>query len=313
MQRRDFLSYTLSSTVLGATVLGVSGCAGGITMQDLSSAGWPRNITPPRTIAPRGLALVLGSGGPRGFAHVGVLKALEELKITPDLVVGSSVGAVIGALLAARVPAAEIEKTAINLGTWDIIDLTWQSITSRSFFTGKSVGELVARMSQQRDIAALPLPFAAAATKVNADKRYEPVIFNAGSLPLAIRASAAVVGTAPEVQIDGALYCDGDLSAPLPAQFAKALGGQRIIAVDVSAYDEDTPDWVRSDRPQWMAQAQRRSAQTKAELPAVDTYLHIRSPYFTGFSDAYRKQLIALGYEQTMSKRDALLKLSASV
>jgi NTE family protein len=310
MKRRNFIAT-------GCAALSV-GCANTLSLQDQRAEGWPRTVIPPRALAPRGLALVLGSGGPRGFAHIGALKALEELKIVPDLVVGSSVGAVIGALVAARVSAAEIEATALSLRMWDIMDLSWEALTALRAFTGQSVGELVARMSRQRDIAALPLPFAAAATRVLPGKAdaisntYEAVAFNAGNLPLAIRASAAIVGAAPMVGIDGQMYCDGDYIAPLPAKLAQLLGAKRIIAVDVSAYEQDTPTSVRQDRPQWMEQAQWRQAQTTPELPYIDAYLHIRTPYFTGFSDSYRKQLIAQGYEQTMQKRDALLKLAGT-
>lgn len=303
MKRRRFLAACCTSPLL-------PGCTHHAALH-VRAEGWPRLQQPPRIIAPRGLALVLGSGGPRGFAHVGMLKALHELAITPDLIVGSSVGAVIGALLAARTSAMELEKLALKLTAWDVSDLSWNAIQTRSYYTGASVAGMVARLCEQRDIAAMPIPLAIAATR--SDRREpEAAVFNAGNLALALQASIAIVNKAPEVQIAEARYCDGDLAAPVPARIAQSLGAKRVVAVDVSAYDEDTPDWVKTDMPQWMAEAKRRNAITREERKQAQLYLHIRSPYYAGFSKAYREQLIELGYQQTMKERDALRKLASA-
>jgi hypothetical protein len=81
--------------------------------------------------------------------------------------------------------------------------------------------------------------------------------------------------------------------------------------VDISAYEEDTPAWVLRDAPHWEDDARRRRAQTAEELPHVDALLHIRSPYFTGFSLAYRRDMIERGMQQTLARADALRALAS--
>ncbi|MDE2048364.1 MAG: patatin-like phospholipase family protein [Betaproteobacteria bacterium] len=279
------------------------GCAHTLTAAEL-----PHRRAQARPLAPRGLALVLGSGGPRGFAHIGALQALAQLNIAPDLIVGSSVGAMLGALAAAGRSAAQIEQLALGLTVWDLLDFTPGGLLHGSLYTGRSVGALASRDTQIRTLEALPLPFAAAATQL---PERVGVAFDAGDLGLALQASCAIVGTAPPVRIGTQLYCDGDLAAPLPAQLARSLGAQRVIALDVSAWDRDTPDWVRSSRPDWVADAQRRDVLVAAERPAIDLLLRLHLPYIAGFSEGYRRRAIALGREQTLAQADALRRLAA--
>lgn len=295
MKRRTFL---LAGT-------GAAACAAGVGSSPPQGDA-PRFVEPPRALAARGLALVLGSGGPRGFAHVGALRALAELDIQPDLVVGSSVGAVIGALVAGGIGAREIEQLALALSAWDVMDFSPAAIWSGSYYTGRSVARLVQRRLGVQRIESLALPFAAVATELPAET---PAVFNAGDLALAIQASAAIADTAPPVTIDGKAYCDGDLACPLPARIARRLGARRVIAVDVSAWDEDTPGWVRERRPEWIAQAERRNRLIADERPAIDRLLRLRLPYLAGFSESYRRQLFALGYQQTLAHSAALQAL----
>jgi NTE family protein len=312
--RRSFVvragaACTLSVCAAPAVLLG-SGC-NALSAQVVDPAiGWPRLVMPPRPVAPRGLALVLGSGGPRGFAHVGVLKALARLDITPDLVVGSSVGAVLGAMVAARMPAAQIEALALKLTITDVLDFSLSALLRGTTFTAYSVSRLVRDLTQQDDLARLPLPYACVASRLGG-ARPVPWLMNAGYLPLAIQASAAVVGTAPPVLMDGVPHTDGDLAAPLPVRAARQLGAKRVIAVDISAYEEDTPAWVLRDAPHWEDDARRRRVQTAEELSHADALLHIRSPYFTGFSLAYRRDMIERGMQQTLARADALRALAA--
>lgn len=288
----------------GAAAVGLlAGCA-----HPLAPAELPHRRAQARPLAPRGLALVLGSGGPRGFAHIGALQALEQLHIAPDLIVGSSVGAVLGVLAAAGRSAAQIEQLALGLTVWDVLDLTPAALLHGSLYTGRAISTLATRDTQLRTLEALPVPCAVAATALPARVG---VAFDAGDLELALQASCAIVGTAPPVRIGTQLYCDGDLAAPLPAQLARSLGAQRVIALDVSAWDSDTPAWVRRDRPDWVADGRRRDALVAAERPAIDLLLRLHLPYMAGFSSGYRRRAIALGREQTLAQADALRRLAA--
>lgn len=302
MKRRTFLKLVSLGSLGGLALTGA--CS--TTLTDAHGDLTPRLYAPARPLAPRGLALVLGSGGPRGFAHIGALRALAELNVAPDLIVGSSVGAVIGALLAGRVAIDDIDVLARNISAWDLLDVGLHSL-SGNFFTGSSVARLVKQRLASERVEQLAVPFALAATRV-ADKK--PALFNHGSLSLALQASVAIVDVAPPVEIAGALYCDGDLACPLPARAARSLGAKKVIAIDVSAYDEDTPTWVREQKSAWLEQARVRNAITAEERPAVDVYLHLRSPYYAGFSREYRAQLIRLGYEQTMARAAEIKQLA---
>jgi NTE family protein len=238
---------------------------------------------------------VLGSGGPRGFAHVGALAAFEEMGLSFDLVVGSSVGAIAGALLASGMRAKDIRKVAASLTSYDLLDFQWPGLFKGEFYTGRAVADLTLKLAGVDAIEALPTPFAAVATKL---PEMTQVAFTAGDLRLAIQASVAIAGRAAPVRIGDSDYCDGDLAASVPVRLARQLGAKQVVAVDVSAWDEDTPEYARTHRPDWMAEAARRRAQTQAERPASNVYLHLRTPYLTGFSPAYREQLFKLGYEQ---------------
>jgi NTE family protein len=303
MKRRTFVSTGLLSALVA------TGCASD-KKHAQADPTTPRLATP-RALAPRGLALALGSGGPRGFAHVGALLALDKLAIKPDLIVGSSVGAVIGSLLAAGRPAADIQRLALSLSAWDVIDINLSGLFTGQLFTGRSVARLVMNESQAQLIEELATPFASVATRVTDST---PQCFNVGELPLAVKASVAVVGIAPPVDVAGTAYCDGDLACPVPARVARSLGAKRVIAVDVSAWDEDTPARIRdpaNGMSYWLKDAERRNALTALERPASDAYLHLRTPYYAHFSRDYRLKLIELGFAQTMARADELRKLAA--
>jgi NTE family protein len=131
------------------------------------------------------VALVLGSGGPRGFAHIGVLKALEEGGVKPDLIIGSSVGAMVGALYALGASAKELEKQAYELNMLQFVEMS--NIVGGAS-SGRGVQSYVNERVNQAPIEKLRIPFAAAATHMP-DRKL--VLFNAGDTGLAVRASSA--------------------------------------------------------------------------------------------------------------------------
>ena len=141
----------------------------------------------PYKTAPR-VALVLGSGGPRGFAHIGVLKALDEAGVHPDLIVGSSVGAMVGALYAAGYDAAKLDDMAYELNLFEFLEanMMWGGAAS-----GRAVQAYIDKAVDDRPIEALGVRFAAVATRLP-DRRF--VVFNHGDTGLAVRASGASPG-----------------------------------------------------------------------------------------------------------------------
>ncbi|HEX6940181.1 MAG TPA: patatin-like phospholipase family protein [Longimicrobiales bacterium] len=177
---------------------------------------------------PRRWALALGGGAARGIAHVGVMKVLEREGLTPDLVVGTSAGALAGVFLAAGVSA---DRTA----AWGE-SLRWSAlarpIVSRlGLMSNERMGDLLRRALPVRTFDELATPFACMATDL---ATAEPVLLCEGDLASAIRASCAIPGLMAPVERDGRLLVDGGVTANVPTNVARLLGADVVVAVDVN-------------------------------------------------------------------------------
>ena len=218
---------------------------------DYNGAGAPREaaIRPLRSERPL-VALALGSGGARGFAHIGVIKALEEAGIVPDIVTGSSSGAVVAALYASGRPARELEEIALGLEQGELVDY---ALFGNGWVKGEALQEFVNRMVNGRPIEQLARPFAVIATEARSGRM---VVFNRGDTGIAVRASASVPRIFVPPVINGEEHVDGGLSSPVPVKVARAMGADVVIAVDVS----------------WFAQARIRSPDEMARYGRNERY-----------------------------------------
>jgi NTE family protein len=242
--------------------------------------------------APR-IALVLGSGGPRGFAHIGVLAALEEMGIHPDLIVGSSVGSMVGVLYAAGYDARALERLATELNMLRFYEP--REILEKPA-TGAPIQAFVDEKVRGRALEGLRIPVGVAATRLS-DRKL--VIFDHGDAGLAVRASAADPDIFEPVRIGGETYADGDELSPVPIRAARAMGARFVIAVDVSAYAETTPRGV----PQaWIDKDARRARQIRAEAPGADVLLHPDIGYYAGFSQEYRRRVMGIAEAYTRAR-----------
>ena len=174
------------------------------------------------------VALVLGAGGSRGFAHVGVIKVLEAEGIQPAVVVGSSSGAVVAALYAGGYSASALEEMALQVEDDDLIDFT---LFGPARVQGEALQNFVNRALGNRSIETLQRAFAVIATERGTNRM---TIFNRGNTGLAVRASSSIPQLFWPVLIEGTEYIDGGLSSRVPVPVARRMGGQVIIAVDVS-------------------------------------------------------------------------------
>lgn len=195
-------------------------------------------------VLPRGdrpvVALVLGSGGKRGFAHVGVLKVLAQEGIKPDLVVGTSVGAIVGVLYAAGLSPEELHGAAEEFDPRMLSEpvIGGRYIVGKGFFSSERIQRFVNQRVGNRPIETLPIPFAAVATDAQSG---EVMVFNRGDAGMAARASATQPVLFEPVRIEGRDYVDGGLVSPVPVAVARRLGADRVIAVNVAFAPEEMP------------------------------------------------------------------------
>lgn len=174
------------------------------------------------------VGLVLGAGGSRGFAHVGVLKAFEEAGIEVDVIVGVSSGAVVAALHAGGFGAAELEANALAIEDNDLLDFT---LFGPGVIEGGRLQAYINDMLRNRPIEALQKPFAVVAAERQTSRM---TVFNRGNTGLAVRASASVPKLFWPVVIRGTEYVDGGVASRVPASIARDMGADIVIAVDVS-------------------------------------------------------------------------------
>lgn len=188
----------------------------------------PPAVSPPPPLKVA-LVLVLGGGAARGFAHVGVIKALEAQGIVPDIVIGTSAGAVVGALYAAGYSGFELQKLVLQMEESQFSD--W-SLPDRGVLKGEALQNFVNTAVGQRPLEKFGKLLAVVATDLNSG---EAVVFRTGNTGMAVRASSSVPGLFQPVAISGREYVDGGLVSPLPVRTARSLGADFVIAVDISA------------------------------------------------------------------------------
>jgi NTE family protein len=194
----------------------------------LLSACASLNGKPPEPPAKPVIALALGGGAAKGFAHIGVIKALEAQGIVPDIVVGTSAGSVVGAMYASGKSGFELQTLAISLDESQVSD--W-SLPDRGVLKGDALAAFINKAVNNVTIEKLPKKFGAVATDLASG---EPIVFRSGDTGTAVRASSSVPGVFQPVAIRGREYVDGGLVSPVPVRFAREMGANFVIAVDIS-------------------------------------------------------------------------------
>ena len=214
---------TCHSLLAGLLAAGLAGC------QTPPAAPPPPATAPPKAPKPPRIGLALGGGAARGFAHIGVIQVLEEAGIRPDLVVGTSAGSLVAALYAAGRSGAELARVALLMDESAITD--W-SVPGRGMIRGEALARYVREQTGGRSIEQLPLPLGIVATDLDSGSA---LLFQRGDVGMAVRASSAVPAIFQPVRIGNREYVDGGLVAPVPVRFARQMGAELVIAVDISA------------------------------------------------------------------------------
>ncbi|HEY8025313.1 MAG TPA: patatin-like phospholipase family protein [Burkholderiaceae bacterium] len=179
------------------------------------------------------IGLALGGGAARGFAHIGVIKALEAQGIYPDVVVGTSAGSLVGAMYAAGNNGYALNRLALDMDEAAISDWSVPFFAKTSgVLKGEALQSYVNKAVNNLPLEKMKIPFGAVATDLHTGL---PVLFQRGNTGLAVRASSAVPGVFQPVAIGDRNYVDGGLTAPVPVSFARQMGADFVIAVNISA------------------------------------------------------------------------------
>ena len=190
----------------------------------------PKGIQPTHRQAK--VAVVLGAGAARGFAHIGVLKVLESNKIPVHMIVGTSAGSFVGALYSYGFNAFELQKLSFGIEKDDIIDF---AIPDNGFIKGEKLEVYVNHMLRNTPMEKLRIPFYAVATDIQSGKE---TVFERGNTGTAVRASCSIPGIFRPVAIAGKTYVDGGVVSPVAVEAARRLGADVVIAVDISGDTE---------------------------------------------------------------------------
>ena len=255
----------------------------------------PVVVVPKPPPKPPRIGLALGGGAARGFAHIGVIQVLEENGIRPDLVVGTSAGSLVAALYASGKTGPEMALLAQNMDEGAITD--W-SFPGRGLIRGEALAKYVREQTGGRPIEQMKLPLGIVATDLDSGAA---ILFQRGDTGAAVRASSAVPAVFQPVRIGSREYVDGGLVSPVPVRFAREMGAQMVIAVDITS----PPDGNATSDP-FKLLMQTFTIMGKSinhfELRDADTVLR---PSLVGVSSAdftARRKAIQSG-------RDAALKL----
>ncbi|MDP2277560.1 MAG: patatin-like phospholipase family protein [Nitrospirota bacterium] len=201
----------------------------------LSSCAPKEEVKP--TLPPVKIAVVLGAGASKGFAHIGVLKVLESNKIPVHMIIGTSAGSFVGSLYAYGYNAFELQKLSFSIEKGDVADLT---IPDNGFIKGEKLESYINRILKNTPLEKLKIPFYAVATDIQSGKE---VVFGTGNTGTAVRASCSIPGIFRPVNILGKVYVDGGVVSPVAVDAAKRLGADIVIAVDIAGdIDSSQPE-----------------------------------------------------------------------
>ena len=298
-KRRIFLQRGGQTGLIGLIGLtslhGLSGCT---ISPDQNHAGpdAPRAMPLARPVR---TAWVFSSGGPRGFVHVGVIKALSELKLVPDLLVGASIGALVAVVYASGRSAHEIERMALDVQP---LGLGRLAMGSAERLSGSGIADLVRAEVNNTLLERMRIPVVCMAAK-RVDSSL--VGFNCGDAGLAVQASCAIEGKFAPVRIRGDQYVDPDQYQPLPVRMARQLGATRILAIDASAHESRAP--AGSER--WRTSDLKKRALTEPDARAADLTLHPEFGYYVNLSREFRERAIEAGYRTTLANAAKLTAL----
>lgn len=191
------------------------------------------------------IGIALGSGGPKGLSHIGVMKVLLENNIKFDMIAGASIGSFVGGVYAVHMDIKKVENIAKSNDMKTVIWVLFDPTVRLGLIKGKKAMQFIRQVTSNRTIESLPIKFFAVATDLQSGN---PHVFEKGSLADAIRASISIPFMFEPFRINDKLYLDGGLTLPVPARVLKERGADLVIAVNLNSR-LPPDDYVRSKAP----------------------------------------------------------------
>lgn len=250
------------------------------------------------------VGVALGSGGAKGFAHVGILKALEEHHVPVDVVAGSSMGSLVGAFYATGMRVPFMEQLACTLRWRHWVDLT---VPKMGMIAGDKVHQMIAMLTRGLDVDHADKPLAIVAAELVSKRG---IVFRTGPIADAVRASIAIPGVFVPFVKDGKVYVDGGVIDRLPVQAARDLGADIVIAVDVASVQRERPpqgivDVILQSLDMMQDEVYRTRDKT------ADFYVE-PDVSEVGTSQFHKaRQAIVAGYEEGIAQMDRILAFLA--
>ena len=236
----------------------------------------------------------MGGGAARGFAHIGVIQVLEENGLRPDLVVGTSAGSLVAALYAAGRSGAELGLLADSMDESAVTD--W-AFPGRGLIRGEALAKYVRDHTGGRNIEQMRMPLGIVATDLDSG---EAILFQRGDPGVAVRASSAVPAVFQPVRIGLREYVDGGLVSPVPVRFARQMGADLVIAVDISAAPEGS---ATGDAMRMLLQTFSIMGRSinNFELRDADVLLRPKLAHVSGTDFTARKHSIQAGRDAALA------------
>jgi len=256
------------------------------------------------------ICLVLGSGGSKGVAHVGVIKALLENNFEITQIVGTSAGALIGGLFAANPNYEDLEKIIKSIGYKELIQIFVDWPIKTGLVRGKKIEKFLDKICEKKLIEELPIKFKAVCTDIVRGEKY---VFTEGKLATAIRASCAIPALFSPVKFDGKILIDGGALNPIPVSEVIPSDDEKIVAVGLyskvfpKSYNELSKanlTRIAFVSMQIMVRQLSKSNLEKADIKILPLVNDINVLNFVK-----TKNYIEIGYKATMEKMPEINKL----
>ncbi len=250
------------------------------------------------------VALVLGAGASRGFAHIGVLKVLESNKIPIHMIVGTSAGSFVGSLYAYGFNSFQLQKMSFSLEKGDIIDL---AVPDNGFVKGEKLEEYINIMVMNTPLEKMRIPFYSVATDVQSGQE---IIFGKGDTGKAVRASCSIPGIFRPVKIENRMYVDGGVVSPVAVDAARKMGADIVIAVDIASdIDNIQPDNTIDTLLQAISIMYAKL--TAIQIKGADVVIRPKVGHISSFDFSMRHDAVLEGEKAALEALPAIRKITA--